>query len=283
MKILVIGASSTLAKVLCPLLSPFAEVLTAGRIGFDVPLDLSWGGGEEFRLPRGLDTVIHLAAHFGGKDFSGMLAAEQVNVLGSLKLCHACTLAGAGHLVQVSSMFAGLQQGSPFFGSYALSKRHAEEVSQLYCSSFRLPLTILRPAQIYGVGASFRKHQPFLYQIIDKAESNQEILFYGTRDAERNLMHAEDVAQIIVRVARQRVQGLYSCPSPNNVRYSEIAAAAIRAFRSVSKIRFDPGKPDIEDNAFAPDDRLYELLDFFPRISIPLGMEKEAAHRLGRT
>ena len=280
MKILIVGGSSSLAQVLRPVLSSFAEVMTAGRSGCDIALDLSWDD-DEIQLPQGLDVVIHLAAHFGGMDFAGILGAEHVNVLGSLKLCHAAKRAGVEHLVQVSSIFAGLGEDSPFFSSYALSKRHAEDVTRLYCSRANLPLAILRPAQIYGVGATFRKHQPFLYGILDKVEKSEEIVFYGSNDARRNLIHAEDVAELIARVVRLRIQGLYSCPNPVNVRYSEIAAAAINAFRSSSVVRFAPDKPDILDNPFAPDDRLYRQIEFFPRVSLDLGMEKEAAYRKG--
>lgn len=280
MKVLIVGGSSSLAQVLRPVLSSFAEVLTTGRSGCDVALDLSWED-DRFHLPEGLDAVVHLAAHFGGKDFAGILAAEQVNVLGSLKLCHAARRAGVGHLVQVSTIFAGLGEGSPFFSSYALSKRHAEDLARLYCSSVDLPLAILRPAQIYGVGATFRKHQPFLYNIIDKAENNEDIVFYGSNDARRNLIHANDVAEIIARVVQRRIQGLYACPSSTNVRYSEIAAAAISAFDSTSRIRFAPDKPDILDNGFEPDDSLYRQIEFFPGVSLELGMKMEAAHREG--
>jgi len=280
MKILIVGGSSSLAQVLRPVLSSFAEVLTAGRSGCDMALDLSWED-KQFHLPEGLDAVVHLAAHFGGKDFAGVLAAEQVNVLGSLKLCHAAQRAGVRHLVQVSTIFAGLREDSPFFSSYALSKRHAEDVVRLYCSSANLPLTILRPAQIYGVGAAFRKHQPFLYNIIDKSEKNEEIVFYGSNDAQRNMIHAEDVAEVIAQVVRLRLQGLYACPSMTNVRYSEIAAAAVKAFDSSSQVRFAADKPDILDNAFEPDDRLYRHIEFFPRVTLEHGMKKEAAYRKG--
>jgi len=78
LKILIVGGSSCLAEVLQPGLLSCVEVMTAGRTGCDVPLDLSWPE-EQLRLPLGIDAVVHLAAHFGGKDFVGMLTAEQVN------------------------------------------------------------------------------------------------------------------------------------------------------------------------------------------------------------
>jgi hypothetical protein len=71
MKLLLAGGNSTLARALRPVLAPFAEVITAGRSGCDVALDLAWPA-ERFELPSGLDAVIHLGASFGGQDFEAM-------------------------------------------------------------------------------------------------------------------------------------------------------------------------------------------------------------------
>jgi nucleoside-diphosphate-sugar epimerase len=280
MRVMIVGGSSALASTLLPVLSSFAQVLTAGRSGCDVALDLAWDA-DQINLIEGLDAVVHLAAHFGGKNFDEILAAEQVNVLGSLKLCHAAKRAGVGYFLLVSSIYAGLEEDSPFFNSYALSKRHAEDVAQLYCASVNLPLAVLRPPQIYGVGPTFRKHQPFLYEIIDKAANNEDIDFYGSNDATRNLIHAEDVAEIIARMVQQRILGRHVCPSMVNLRYSEIAATAISAFESTSSIHFAPDKPSIRDNAFKPDGSLYRRIEFFPCVPITLGMKKEAFYRKG--
>ncbi len=267
-----------MAQVLRPVLASFAEVQTAGRMGCDLELDLAWPA-ERFQLPQGVDAVVHLAAHFGGRGFASMRDAEEVNVLGALKLAHACQLAGVGHLVQISSIFAGLAEPSPFYGSYSLSKRHAEELTQLYCRSTGLALAILRPAQLYGGGESFRRHQPFLYALLDSAQDGKEIVLYGRNDARRNFIHVDDLAEIISRVVQQRIEGHYECASMSNVRFSEIAAAAVAAFGSASTIRFDSGKPDILDNAFEADDTLYRRIGYFPRISLAQGLAREAARR----
>ncbi len=278
MKILLTGGGSSLAQVLRPVLTPFAKVLTAGRSGCDVELDLTWPA-ERFEVPEALDAVIHLAANFGGRDFASMLAAEEVNGLGALKLAHACHRAGTAQLVLVSSIFAGLGEESPFYNSYTLSKRHAEELTQLYCRSAGLPLAILRPAQLYGEGESFRRHQPFLYTLLDRAQRGEEIIFYGSNDARRNFIHVADVAEVIARVVRQRIEGRYDCAGLSNVRFSEIAAAAVAAFGSSSAVSFDATKPDIPDNAFAADDTLYRRIDYFPQISLGQGLAREAARR----
>ena len=281
MKVLLVGGHACLAQALRPVLAPFAEVLTAGRSGCDLALDLAWPE-ERLALPAGLDVVVNLAAHFGGRDGAAMLAAEDVNVLGALKLARACSAAGAGHLVHISSIFAALPEQSPFFSSYSLSKRHAEEILGLFSRSAGLPLAILRPAQLYGEGEAFRRHQPFLYGLLDRAQRGEDIVLYGSNDALRNFIHIDDVAQVCARVVRQRIEGRYDCASLDNVRFSAIAAAAVAAFGSASAIRFDPSQPDIADNAYAADGALYERVAYFPAITLAQGFAREAARRLAQ-
>jgi nucleoside-diphosphate-sugar epimerase len=278
MRILIVGGTSSLAQALKPVLAEFAAVITAGRAGCDVHLDLS-DPVEKIKLPKDIDVVINAAASFGGKSFEEMLQAESVNVLGVLKLCQSCTKAQIKQLLLISSMFAFLDKRSSFYSIYSLSKKHSDEIAQLYCSTFGLPLTILRPSQFYGVGDVYRKHQPFLSSIIDKAANNEDILIYGSNDALRNFIHAEDVAKIIALVIQRKIEGIYACMNIENVSYSEVAAAAIEAFGSKSAIKFEKEQPDIPDNIFEPDDTLFRLIDYYPQISISLGMRKEAAYR----
>jgi nucleoside-diphosphate-sugar epimerase len=282
MKILIVGGNSSLAQALRPALATFAEVITAGRDHCNVALDVSWPV-ERFEIPPGVDVVINLAAHFGGKNFAAILAAEETNALGALKLAHACTRTAVKHLVQVSSIFSELKADSQFFSSYSLSKRHAEELVSLYCRNTELPLTILRPAQIYGTGEIFRRHQPFLYALLDKAERNENIVLNGSNDAKRNFIHVDDVAEIISRVVRQRIEGNYTCASLSNVRFSEIAAAAISAVGGSSIVQFDAALPDIPDNAFEPDETLYRLIGYYPRITLIQGLAHEVARRKGES
>jgi len=278
MKIVIVGGSSSLAQALLPVLSKFAEVLTAGRAGCDICMDLA-APAADFNLPSSVDVVINAAAAFGGKSVDDLLQAENINVAGVLKLCAASHRAQVKHLIQISSVFATLEPDSRFFSAYALSKRHADEAAQFFCSSFALPLTILRPSQFYGTGPAARKHQPFLTSIIDKAERGEDIFFYGSNDAKRNFIHVADVAHVISHIVRRGVTGSFSCQSLQDVSYSEVAAAAVNAFATGSQIKFVPEQPDIPDNILPIDDTLFRLIGHYPQISFAEGMEMEASAR----
>ena len=278
MRVLIVGGTSSLARALKPALSEFAEVTTAGRTGCDFALDLG-DPAAEIVLPTDIDVVVNTAACAGGENFDEMLETESVNVLGLLKLCQSCTKAHVKQLVQVSSIFACLDESSRFYGMYSLSKRHSDEVARLYCSKFGLPIAILRPSQFYGAGEATRRHQPFLSTIIDRAANGEDILIQGSNDALRNFIHVDDVAVVTALLIRRKLEGTHVCMSAENVRYSEVAAAAIAAFGSRSTIRFVKDAPDIPDNVFAFDDSLFRAVGYFPQISISRGMQLEAAYR----
>lgn len=108
MRVLLVGTSS-LAQTLIPLLRERCELLTAGRKGCDVELDLC---SRDIQIPDGIDCVVNLAAAFGGKEPTDILQTMDVNVLGVMKLCHASSKAGAKHLVHISSIFGSRERVS---------------------------------------------------------------------------------------------------------------------------------------------------------------------------
>jgi len=275
MKVLIVGANSSVGQALKTVLSESCEVVTAGRKNCDIALDLTWPA-ERFLLPDDVDAIVHTAAHFGGKTNDDILGAEEVNVLGTLKLCQAAASATVRHFVLISSIFASLSDDSEHYSVYALSKKHSEDVARFVCRGHSLPLTVLRPSQIYGTGPRFRMHQPFLYLMIDKARKGEDIALYGTRDPLRNFIYVDDLAAVISRVLSKRLVGTYSCQHPRDVTYSEIAKAAFRAFDTRGNVRFLRDKPDIPDNVVAIDEALYEAIGFRPSTSIDEGLVRIA-------
>jgi nucleoside-diphosphate-sugar epimerase len=278
MKILLVGSGSALATCLLPILRQHAEVMTAGRGDQDVHIDLG-DPRECMVVPAGYDVLINLAAFIGSKTPQDMLRAQEINVLGPLRLAQAAAQAGIGKFVQISSIYAILPPQSPFFSAYALTKRHGDEALDCLCGALNLPLLSLRPSPLYGNDASFSKNQPFLYGLMERAQQHQDITLYGNRDALRNFLHADDLAQTLVAALHRDVRGIYACTHPDNVRLSHIANAAIAAFASCSQVVRLSDKPDVLDNGFTYDNALALACGFTPRISIEEGMRRIAARR----
>jgi len=273
MRILLVGGTSALGKVLRPILAQFSEVITAGRKGCDVEIDLTWPS-EKICLPTNIDVVINVVAHFGGDSFDAICTSEIVNAVGALKLCNASVKINAKHFIHISSINVLLDSTSEYFGAYSLSKRHADDLIQLYCEKANLAYAILRPSQIYGDQDEFKKHQFFLYDCVDKALRDDDIIIYGSRNPMRNYLHIEDLCKLISAVVTKRIKGIYSCANPKDSTILEVADAAIRAAGSSSSVIFNGEKRDISDNIFVHDDALYRLAGIYPEIDIEEGITR---------
>ncbi len=234
---MITGGNSSLSNGLKPVFSAFAEVITAGRKDCDITLDLN-DPAAAFHLLGNIDTVIHTAGHFGGKTDKDISDAEYINVLGTLKICQAAVSSNVKHVVYISSIFSSLTPASHNYSIYALSKKHSEELAAFYCSGHSLPLAILRPSQLYGSAESFRKHQPFFYLMVDKAEKGEDIELYGSHDPVRNYIHIDDMARIVAEVVKQKTEGVFGCVNQVNTTYSRIAEASYAAFNTRGKVSF---------------------------------------------
>jgi nucleoside-diphosphate-sugar epimerase len=278
MRVVIVGGSSSLGQALVPLLSRGAEVITAGRKGCDIPLDLA-DASQRIRLPAAVDVVVNAAAAFGGPRSEDYLETANINVAGVLRLAQACADASVTRFVMISSIYAQPGAHAASHGIYGLSKRHADELASDYCARFDVPLTVIRPSSFYGPEPWQQRHHPFLTRFIEQAARGEDISIYGGHDAVRNFIHVDDVANVVARAIRAGITGTHVCMHPDNVSYSQIAAAAIAAFASGSTVRFLPDKPDIPDVVFDTDTALFRLVGYFPQISIAEGMRGAAARR----
>ncbi|HRO22600.1 MAG TPA: NAD(P)-dependent oxidoreductase [Nitrosomonas europaea] len=282
MNVLIVGATSMIGKALAVRLAATGNrVRRAGRRDADVFFDLTqWLNPPEVR--ESFDVVVHAAADFGGPDDQDAVRAEVVNAAGTLAVCALAKQVQARQVVLLSSLSATYQAGDAYFGIYALSKRHGEELARWYCQDHTLGLSILRPSQVYDDQGAGRRHQNLFYAVVDHAEAGDEILFHGTRDARRNYIHLDDLAEVVLRVIQQRRLGGFVCAHPRSVCLSELAKAAYAAYGSDRDARFLPDKPALADLPEIHDFQIYGLIGYSPRIDVEEGYMRIRAYREGR-
>ena len=272
MRILLVGGNSAVAQALAPWLTGLGQLITAGRYGCDVSLDLAWPL-QKVELPQGIDVVVNTAACFETTGADAVCSSVEVNVLGAAKLCAASIKSGVRHFVNVSSINAILSEGSPYFDAYALTKKQGDDVIELLCRAANVACAILRPSQIYGQPL-FRKRQRFLYGAIDQALSGKNIVIYGARAPLRNYLHAEDFSRLVRSTIEKKIQGIHQCTHPYDSSFEDIASAAIAAAGTDSRLVFDASQREIPDNVFPFEDSLYRELGFYPEISIADGVTR---------
>lgn len=273
MRILIVGNTSTVAKHLFENSKNKYEVFTAGR-NTDTDIFADFLTGEtDLKKIDSIDIIINCAASFLDNSIENAIINEKINSVGSLLVCELAKKLKAKKIIQLSSISCYDNVKNEYYGFYGLSKKHADENIELFCKLNNIDCSILRFSQIYDKDCKCKKHQPFLYNILEKAKNNEKITFRGNKDPERNYIYLDDVVNIIEKVIEKNINGLYPCVFPKNYKISEIAQLACKTFNNPAKIEFLKDKPAIK-TIFVPGNLdLYKLIDYEPQINIEKGFE----------
>lgn len=269
---LITGNTSMLGKRLAKRLSGNFRVITAGRKqDADLFLDLA-DDSPEFPADLRSDVLIHCAASFEDDTLPGIYKNEKINALGVLHVAELAAHVHCRHLIFISSLSAYDHPENEYHGSYGISKSHGEDNLRLVCRIVGIHFTSLRVSQMYDEFGEAKHHQPFLYNLIDRAKSGQDILFYGKKDQTRNYLFVDDVVTVIEKVILKEVYGEYPVLFPESYTLSQIAQTVFRVFGREGRILFDSEKPDIKSVFIPPLSDLYFRIDYTPQTDLFTGI-----------
>lgn len=271
MRILIIGGNSSVSRYLIPLFSEDYEIITVGRRDCDINLNPNKSLADQ--LPDYVDIVIHTAAAFGRATDEEIYETEKYNVLDTMDLCFHLKKMKVKHFIFISSIFVHLEDTSPLYSIYNISKQHAEDIIKYCLKRDDIPYTILRPSQLYGSDPSFIKHHPFLYQIIEMASKGEKISLFGEQGGRANYLHIKDFAEVIYRVVKIGVFGVYDCTTITPNTYLEIARNVFELTNNTATIDFVKDRKE-SGQGFTYDDTIYKNINYSPKMSIKDGLSE---------
>jgi nucleoside-diphosphate-sugar epimerase len=246
--VLIVGSTSTVGRAIGAHLNPDCRVSYAGRSNADYSIDLESDDSKAMAGAR-FDTVINVAAGFSGSSPHDFIRAAFLNTVGALRVCRIATEVFASHVVLMSSASADLPIEHSLYNVYASSKRHGDELADLYCRKFCMPLAIIRPTQIYDAAGACRKHQSTFYRIVDEASKGSDIMLEGAHDPLRNYIFLDDLSKVVKRVVELRATGIFRCAGPSNTSLGDLARETFSVFKQSGDVLFDKSLPAIEDLA----------------------------------
>lgn len=154
------------------------------------------------KIVREQDAVFHLAANIHvDESRSNPLGYLDTNVLGTFNVLEACKV-GAIPLIYISSceVYGGTKTGllteeSPFKprSPYAASKAAADCLAQSYATTYGMPITILRPANVFGPYQRGGVRGALIPKFVDKALSGKPFTIYGTGEQSRSFIHVTNL------------------------------------------------------------------------------------------
>jgi nucleoside-diphosphate-sugar epimerase len=225
-----------------------------------------------------LDRVFHLAARtFVPQSWEDPVETHRVNVGGTLNVLEFCRARGIA-LTHVSAYLYGMPKVQPIRedhplqpnNPYALSKAMAEEACGFYSRVHGLPVTIVRPFNIYGPGQNERFLVPSIVkQVLEAPEIR--VLDLAPR---RDYVFVDDLVDLLLATLQAPAgHNIYNGGTGISLSVAEVIAAA-QAEAATSKPVHSAQVPRAQeiDDTRADATRAYRELGWMPKHTFSAGI-----------
>ncbi len=187
----------------------------------------------EFNFPK-LDHVIHLASKtYVPASWENPLDFYRTNASGTTNILDLCRKQGCS-LTYISSYVYGTPQYLPVdenhpvapVSPYNHSKLVAEDICRFYAEQFGVPVTILRPVNIFGPGQKESFLIPFIIQqALDSSIKTVEVMDLRPK---RDFLYIDDFMDLITLTIGRKSYGVFNIGSGYSVSVEEIIETILK-------------------------------------------------------
>ena len=241
-----------------------------------------------------VDLFINLAAKASGVAFSRTPHGEMLidNLLCGLVPLQAAARRGVRRIVMTSTSCVYSDDApvptpelDPFIGSpehvnqgYGWAKRVHELAADYVGRESGIPVTILRPFNLYGANYPWRSSErghviPSLVKRV--LDGEDPLVVWGSGEQRRNFLHGRDAAVVIMRAIESGAQGPVNIGYEDDVRIADLVSLICDVAGQHPAIVFDPTRPDGAARKSADATRLRALTSGYePVVSLREGIEE---------
>jgi nucleoside-diphosphate-sugar epimerase len=246
--------------------------------GFDRPEgDIS---SEVLHFPQ-TDHVIHLASMvYVPQSWEDPFPFYKTNVLGTVNILEHCRKTGS-KLIYVSSYMYGAPRYLPIdelhpveaASPYNHSKYLAEEACRFYADTFKIPIVIIRPVNIYGPGQNNEFLIPtIINQVFDPEIEKIKVMDLRPR---RDYLFISDFVEALIRCFPVKGFHIYNIGSGTSVSVGDIISTILK-HAGISKEITSSGKERTNEiwDMYIDFRKFSEATGWKPEISFEEGIEK---------
>jgi nucleoside-diphosphate-sugar epimerase len=231
--------------------------------------------------------VFHLAARtFVPDSWAAPLSFYEVNLLGTVNVLEFCRACGAS-LTLISSYVYGpparlpIREDEPLqaFNPYSHSKIIAEETGLYYQQQFGIPVTIIRPFNVYGPGQSGRFLIPtILAQAIDPKQS---AIIVADLRPRRDYLFVSDLIDLLKRTTFRREGGIFNAGSGSSWAVSDVISMVNELLPMPKLVRSSGFTRPVEVlDVFADISRAQDKFGWAPQVTLRDGLRATLAWML---
>jgi nucleoside-diphosphate-sugar epimerase len=228
--------------------------------------------------------VFHLAARtFVPESWSAPLSFYEVNLLGTVNVLEFCRARGASITLASSYVYGPparlpISEDEPLcaFNPYSQTKILAEETARYYQRQFGIPVTIIRPFNVYGPGQNRRFLIPtILTRAIDP---DQAAIVVADLRPRRDYLYVADLIDLLVRTAFRREGGIFNAGSGSSCGVGEVIALVNELLSVPKPVRSDNlMRPDEVSDVMADISRARAEFAWVPGVTLRDGLRRTLA------
>ena len=199
----------------------------------------------------GQDLVFHMAAVLGTSELvTRARDAVDVNIGGTINVLDGCRAENA-RLVFVS-------KPNPWLNTYSITKHAAEQFCLMYRAEFQVPVTIVKPFNVYGPRESVGPGRPqkMIPTSVVKALNNEPLTVFGTGEQVNDYIYIDDVVRLICELSMDEnaINGTYDIGTGMGQTVNDVCDLIMELTGSHSKVQRVPMRPgETTDNALRAD------------------------------
>jgi len=235
---------------------------------------------------KDVDTVFHLAAQVSVfNSIEDPSYDASVNVLGTLNVLKAAYENNVKRFVYVSSAAI---YGNPVklpidedhpknpLSPYGLSKYTGERYSMLFNALYELPVTAIRPFNVYGPGQNpDDEYAGVITKFVSRILKNQSPIVYGGSQT-RDFVYVSDVVDGILLAAKVKdaVGNSFNIASGTEVTIEELAKIMIKISGKKLAIEYAPPRKGDIKQSVANITKAKQILGYSPKVSLEDGLRE---------
>ncbi|HCW32574.1 TPA: GDP-fucose synthetase [Candidatus Peregrinibacteria bacterium] len=251
-----------------------------------------------FKITKGIDVVLHLAAKVGGVGYSSKFPATQYydNILMDLQIVEAARQNNVKKFVLVSSscaypkdceyplredyLFDGLPQETN--RAYGIAKRIEVVQAEAYQQQYGMNIVVVIPNNAYGPRDHFSPEYshviPSLIKKCLESGDNNEVVLWGDGTPTRDFLYVKDFARGVI-LAALKLKGNEPVNLGSGVETSikELAQLIAELTGFNGHFVYDTSKPNGQPRRSVDISRAKNLLGFVPAYSLKEGLKETIA------
>ena len=225
--------------------------------------------------------VFHLAARtFVPDSWSAPLSFYEANLLGTVNVLEFCRAYGAS-LTLISSYVYGRSARLPIsedeplsaFNPYSHSKILAEETGLYYQRQFGVPVTIVRPFNVYGPGQNRRFLIPAILR--QAADPGQPTIVVTDLRPRRDYIFVTDLIDLLIRTAFRKDGGIFNAGTGSSWGIGEVIDLVNELLPVPKPVHASgPVRPDEVMDVIADISRARNEFNWEPRVTLRDGLKE---------